>query len=65
MVNLWLAGICLSILVEFVASANLTLLIKVENEIHLIAISTKWRRMVSKVSMKGVGTEIAKYLNEF
>ncbi|GKG05606.1 hypothetical protein Tco_0325692, partial [Tanacetum coccineum] len=58
-VNLWLAGRCLPILVEFVASAPLTPLFKPDNGIRPIAVSTIWRPLVSKVAMKGVGKEMS------
>ncbi len=64
-VNLWLGGRCPSILSEFVASAPLTPLLKPDNGIRPIAVGTIWRRLVSKVAMKGVGKEMAKYLNDF
>ncbi|GJR41782.1 hypothetical protein Tco_1309885 [Tanacetum coccineum] len=51
-VNLWLAGRCLPILAEFVASAPLTPLLKPDNGIRPIAVGTIWRRLVSKVAMK-------------
>nr|GEU83964.1 putative reverse transcriptase domain-containing protein [Tanacetum cinerariifolium] len=59
-INLWLARRCLPILVEFVASAPLTPLLKPDNGIQPITIGTIWRRLVSKVAMKGVGKEISK-----
>ncbi|GJS79096.1 hypothetical protein Tco_0728977 [Tanacetum coccineum] len=64
-VNLWLAGRCLPILAEFVASAPLTPLLNPDNGIQTIAVGTIWRRLVSKVSMKGVGKEMSKYLSDF
>ncbi|GJR85651.1 hypothetical protein Tco_0209662 [Tanacetum coccineum] len=64
-VNLWLAGRCLPILVEFVASAPLTPLLKPDNRIRPILICIIWRRLVSKVSVKGVGKEMSKYLSDF
>lgn len=64
-VNLWLGGKCPSVLAEFVASAPLTPLIKPDNGIRPIAVGTIWRRLVSKVAMKGVGKGIVKYLNDF
>ncbi|GJS17397.1 putative reverse transcriptase domain-containing protein [Tanacetum coccineum] len=57
-INLWLAGRCPPILAEFVASALLTPLLKPDNEIRPIVVGTIWRRLVSKVAMKGVGKEI-------
>ncbi|GKB46518.1 hypothetical protein Tco_0897271 [Tanacetum coccineum] len=64
-VNLWLAGRCLPILAKFVASAPLTPLFKPDNEIRPIAVGTIWRRLVSKLAMKGVGKEMSKYLSDF
>ncbi|GJY83758.1 putative reverse transcriptase domain-containing protein [Tanacetum coccineum] len=64
-VNLWLAGRCPPILAEFVASAPLTPLLKPDNGIRPIAVGTIWRRLVSKVAMKGVGKEMSKYLGDF
>ncbi|MCI97688.1 hypothetical protein A2U01_0118989, partial [Trifolium medium] len=39
---------------EFVASAPLTPLLKPDEGIRPIAVGTIWRRLVSKVVMKGV-----------
>ncbi|GJV68014.1 putative reverse transcriptase domain-containing protein [Tanacetum coccineum] len=64
-VNLWLVGRCPPILEEFVASAPLTPLLKPDNGIWPITIGTIWRRLVSKVAMKGVGKEMSKYLGDF
>ena len=64
-VNLWLAGRCPTILAEFVASAPLTPLLKPDNGIRPIAVGTIWRRLISKVAMKGVGKEMSKYINDF
>lgn len=64
-VNLWLARRYPSILSEFVASGPLTPLIKSDNGIRPIIVGTIWRRLVSKVAIKGVGKEMAKYLNDF
>ncbi|GKE30490.1 putative reverse transcriptase domain-containing protein, partial [Tanacetum coccineum] len=61
-VNFWLAGRCPPILAEFVASAPL---LKPDNGIRPIAVGTIWRRLVSKVAIKGVGKEISKYLSDF
>ncbi|KAL6535087.1 hypothetical protein OROMI_026461 [Orobanche minor] len=55
----------MSSLSEFVASAPLTPLLKPDNGIRPIAVGTIWRRLVSKIAMKGVGKEMAKYLNDF
>ncbi|KAJ0912612.1 hypothetical protein HanRHA438_Chr06g0276291 [Helianthus annuus] len=51
---------CPSSLAEFVASAPLTPLLKPDNRIRPIAVGTIWRRLVSKVAMKGVGKEMTK-----
>nr|GEZ34979.1 hypothetical protein [Tanacetum cinerariifolium]GEZ37627.1 hypothetical protein [Tanacetum cinerariifolium] len=59
------AGRCPPILAEFVASAPPTHLFKPDNGIQPISIGTKWRRLVSKVAMKGVGKEMSKYLSDF
>ncbi|GJY77413.1 hypothetical protein Tco_0482529 [Tanacetum coccineum] len=59
-VNLWLAGRCSPILAKFVASAPLTPLFKPDNEIRPIAVGKIWRRLVSKLAMKGVGKEMSK-----
>ncbi|GJU44937.1 putative reverse transcriptase domain-containing protein, partial [Tanacetum coccineum] len=64
-VNLWLAGRCPPILAEVVASAPLTPLLKPNNGIRPIAVGIIWRRLVSKVAMKGVGKEMSKYLGDF
>ncbi|KAK2455796.1 hypothetical protein QL285_003218 [Trifolium repens] len=64
-VNLWLGGRCPKSLSEFVASAPLTPLLKPDGGIRPIAVGTIWRRLVSKVAMKGVGKDVAKYLNDF
>nr|GFA08648.1 putative reverse transcriptase domain-containing protein [Tanacetum cinerariifolium] len=50
---------------KFVASAPLTSLLKPDNGIRPIAVGTIWRRLVSKVAMKGVGKEMSKYLSSF
>ncbi|GJY77416.1 putative reverse transcriptase domain-containing protein [Tanacetum coccineum] len=52
-------------LLKFVASAPLTPLFKPDNEIRPIAVGTIWRRLVSKLAMKGVGKEMSKYLSDF
>nr|GEX26714.1 putative reverse transcriptase domain-containing protein [Tanacetum cinerariifolium] len=57
-INLWLTGRCSPILAEFVASVPLTPILKPNNRIRPIAAGTIWRRLVSKVAMKGVGIEI-------
>ncbi|GJW73109.1 hypothetical protein Tco_0132479 [Tanacetum coccineum] len=61
-VNLWLAGRCLPILAEFVASAPLTPLLKPDNGIRPIVVGTIWRWLVSKVSMKCVGDPLGPLL---
>ncbi|MCI33214.1 hypothetical protein A2U01_0054431, partial [Trifolium medium] len=50
---------------EFITSAPLTPLLKSDGGIRPIAVGTIWRRIVSKVAMKGVGKNVAKYLNDF
>lgn len=55
MVNLCLAGRCPSILAEFVAYAPLTPLLIPDKGIQPIVIGTIWRRLVSKLTLKGVG----------
>lgn len=65
MVNLYFGGRCPRSLAEFVASAPLTPLLKPDNGIRPIAIGSIWRRVISKVAMKGVGKEMAKYLGDF
>ncbi|KAL6505584.1 hypothetical protein OROHE_022963 [Orobanche hederae] len=64
-VNLWLGGRCPMSLAEFVASAPLTPLLKPDGGIRPIAVGSIWRRLVSKVAMKGVGKDMARYLNDF
>jgi hypothetical protein len=64
-VNLWLGGRCSTSLSEFVAFAPLTPLLKFDGGIRPINVGTIWRRLVSKVAMKGVGKDAAKYLNDF
>ncbi|KAJ0896593.1 hypothetical protein HanRHA438_Chr08g0336351 [Helianthus annuus] len=54
-VNLFLRGGCPRSLAEFVASAPLTSLLKPDNGIRPIAVGSIWRRVVSKVAIKGVG----------
>jgi len=62
--NLWL-GRCPLSLAEFVASVALTPLLKSGGGIHLTAVGTIWRRLISKVSTKIVIKDLAKYLNDF
>nr|GEU75720.1 putative reverse transcriptase domain-containing protein [Tanacetum cinerariifolium] len=64
-VNMWLAGRCSSVLAEFVASAPLTPLLNPDNEIRPIVVGIIWRRLISKVAMKGLGKEMSKYLSDF
>ncbi|GJU97539.1 hypothetical protein Tco_1326810 [Tanacetum coccineum] len=64
-VNLWLAWRCPPILVESIASAPLTPLLKLDNGIRPIAVGTIWRRLASKVAIKGVGKDMSKYLGDF
>ncbi|MCI63979.1 hypothetical protein A2U01_0085236, partial [Trifolium medium] len=52
-VNLWLGGRYPKSLAEFVASEPLTPLLKPDGGIRPIAVGTIWRRLVSKVAMKG------------
>nr|GEW36508.1 putative reverse transcriptase domain-containing protein [Tanacetum cinerariifolium] len=52
--NLWFARRCPPILVEFFTFSLLTPLFKTDNEIRTIAVGTIWRRLVSKVLMKGI-----------
>ncbi|MCI27672.1 hypothetical protein A2U01_0048872, partial [Trifolium medium] len=53
-VNLWLGGRCSISLLEFVAFAPLTPLLKTDGGIRPIAVCTIWGRLVSNVAMKGV-----------
>ncbi|MCI32987.1 reverse transcriptase-like protein, partial [Trifolium medium] len=64
-VNLWLGGRCPISLAEFAASASLTVLLKPDGGIRPIAVGTIWRRLVSKVAMKGVDKDATKYLTHF
>lgn len=52
-VNLWMGEICLLSLVEFVAYAPLTLLLRSDGRIQPIAMDSIWRRLISKVVVKG------------
>jgi len=65
MVNLCLKGRCPKVLAEFIASAPLTPLLKPDNGIRPIAVGAIWRRLVSKVAMRGVRKDMAKYLGDF
>ncbi|GJQ94529.1 hypothetical protein Tco_0005668, partial [Tanacetum coccineum] len=64
-VNLLLEGRCPKILAEFMASAPLTPLLKPDNGIRPIAVGAIWRRLTSKVAMRGVRNEMSKYLGDF
>ncbi|GKB35199.1 hypothetical protein Tco_0880141 [Tanacetum coccineum] len=64
-VNLWLAGRSPPILEEFVASAPLTPLFKLDNMVWPIDVGTIWRQLVSKVAIKGLGKEMSKYRSDF
>ncbi|KAI3803528.1 hypothetical protein L1987_31684 [Smallanthus sonchifolius] len=64
-VNLCFGGRCPRGLAEFVISAPLTPLLKPDNGIRPIAVDAIRRRLVSKVAMRGVGKEMAKYLCDF
>ncbi|KAL6514241.1 hypothetical protein OROHE_019228 [Orobanche hederae] len=63
--NLWLCGRCPLQLSEFIASAPLTPLLKPDKSIRPIAVGTIWRRLVSKVAMKGVGKDMVEYLQDY
>ncbi|GJY68723.1 putative reverse transcriptase domain-containing protein [Tanacetum coccineum] len=63
--NLLLEGRCLKVLEEFMASAPLTPLFKPDNGIRHIAVCAIWRRLTSKVAMRGVRKEMSKYLGDF
>ncbi|GJS18306.1 putative reverse transcriptase domain-containing protein [Tanacetum coccineum] len=60
-----LEGRCPKVLAEFVASAPLTPLLKPDNGIRPIAVGAIWRRLASKVAMRGVRKEMSKYLGDF
>ncbi|GKD95488.1 hypothetical protein Tco_1379385 [Tanacetum coccineum] len=47
------------------ASAPLTPLLKPDNGIRPIVVGAIWRRLVSKVAMRGVRKEMSKYLGDF
>ncbi|GJZ19199.1 putative reverse transcriptase domain-containing protein, partial [Tanacetum coccineum] len=64
-VNLLLEGRCPKVLAEFVASAPLTPLLKPDNGIRPIVVGAIWRRLASKVAMRGVRKEMSKYLGDF
>ncbi|GJV30569.1 putative reverse transcriptase domain-containing protein [Tanacetum coccineum] len=63
--NLLLEGRCPKVLEEFVASAPLTSLFKLDNGTRPIAVGAIWRRLASKVAMRGVRKEMSKYLGDF
>lgn len=52
-------------LVEFVVSSHLTLLLKSNGGIQLNVVGSIQRQLVSKVAMKGVSKDVARYLNDF
>ncbi|GJV99490.1 hypothetical protein Tco_1554742 [Tanacetum coccineum] len=64
-VNLLLEGRCPKVLAEFVSSAPLTPLLKLDNGIRPIAVGAIWRRLASKVAMRGVRKKMSKYLGDF
>ncbi|GJR38451.1 putative reverse transcriptase domain-containing protein [Tanacetum coccineum] len=64
-VNLLLEGRYPKVLAEFVACAPLTPLLKPDNRIRPIAVGAIWRRLASKVSMRGVRKKMSKYLRDF
>ncbi|GKG30389.1 hypothetical protein Tco_0420287, partial [Tanacetum coccineum] len=61
-VNLFLEGKCPTMLGEYIASAPLTLLVKLGGGIRPIAVGTIWRRLVSKVSATMIGHSLDGYL---
>jgi len=50
---------------EFVALAPLTPLLKPDNGVRPIVVGIVWRRLVSKVVMKGVNKDNKEYLGDF
>ncbi|GJY40509.1 hypothetical protein Tco_0427779, partial [Tanacetum coccineum] len=64
-VNLLLEGRCPKVLAEFVASAPLTPLLKPDNGIRPIAVGAIWRRLASKVAMRGVRKEMSPNIGDF
>ncbi|GJU45530.1 hypothetical protein Tco_1202796 [Tanacetum coccineum] len=64
-VNLLLEGRCPKVLTELVAYAPLTPLLKRDNKIKHIAVGAIWRRLASKVAMRGVRKEMSKYVGDF
>ncbi|GKF23497.1 putative reverse transcriptase domain-containing protein, partial [Tanacetum coccineum] len=61
--NLFLDGKCPNKLGEYIASATLTPLVKPSGGIRPIAVSTVWRRLVSKVSIIMIGHSLDGYLD--
>ncbi|GKC82198.1 hypothetical protein Tco_1137915 [Tanacetum coccineum] len=53
------------VLAEFVASTPLMPLLKPDNGISPIIVGSIWRRLASKVAMRGVRKEMSKYLEDF
>ncbi|XP_026399437.1 uncharacterized protein LOC113295303 [Papaver somniferum] len=64
-VNLWLAGKCLVVLGEFIASAPLTPLLKPGGGIRPIDVGTVRRRLVSKVAAFSVEKDMSSYLSDY
>nr|GEW14714.1 putative reverse transcriptase domain-containing protein [Tanacetum cinerariifolium] len=64
-VNLLLERSFPKVLAEFVAYAPLTPLLKPDNGIMPIVVDVIWRRLASKVAMRGVRKEMSKYLKDF
>nr|GEX77983.1 hypothetical protein [Tanacetum cinerariifolium] len=64
-VNLFLSGKCPIQLVEYIASAPLTPLVKPGGGIRPIAVGTVWRRLVSKVASSPIGNFMNTYLQDF
>ncbi|GJR72939.1 putative reverse transcriptase domain-containing protein [Tanacetum coccineum] len=64
-VNLLLEGRSPKVMAQFVAFAPLTVLLKPDNGIRSIAEGVIWRRLASKVAIRGVRKEMSKYLRDF
>lgn len=64
-VNHWLHEHCPSILVEYIASAPLTPLLRSDNEIRPIPVGTIGRRLDIEVVMLKVGKDMAIYLGDY
>nr|GEV62482.1 hypothetical protein [Tanacetum cinerariifolium] len=64
-VNLFLDGKCLNRLGEYIASAPLTLLVKLGGGTRHIVMGTILRRVVSKVSVIMIGYSLASYLDVY